>query len=101
MKEAKSISLIKHIDDEEFERIYYDSQIANIGRNSSPLTPFLMELGKEITYTEYGQTVILIKPLKERMAANMGATLGKVNNIITKLVKMGLLTRTARAKADI
>lgn len=60
-----------------------------------------MELGKEITYTEYGQTVILIKPLKERMAANMGVTLGKVNNIITKLVKMGLLTRTARATYEV
>lgn len=35
------------------------------------------------------------------MAANMGVTLGVVNNMITKLVKMGLLTRIARATYEV
>ena len=94
---TKVSQIFKGVPEENFIKVYYDTFLASVGSNESVYTPLLLEIGKRMTWSENGQIVILIKSTKESIARSMGITLGRVNNMISDLVKMGLLIRVERA----
>ena len=93
---SRSVSITKHVDEEAFIKVYYDTYIASVGANHSPLSPFLMELGKRMSYSNDGQIVTLIKPIKEQIAAELGISLTRVEHMIKECVDLGLIIRTGR-----
>ena len=94
---TNTVTISKQIDEENFIKVYYDTYIASVGANRSPLSPFLMELGKRMSYSNTGQIVTLIKPVKEEIAESLGISLTRVEHMIKECVDLGLIIRTGRA----
>lgn len=92
----RNVTITKHVDEEKFIKVYYDTYIASVGANHSPLSPFLMELGKRMSYSSDGQIVVLIKPVKEEIAKSLGISLTRVEHMIKECVDLGLIIRTGR-----
>ena len=93
---TNKVTITKHYDEENFIKVYYDTYIASVGANKSPLSPFLMELGKRMSYSSKGQIVTLIKPVKEEIADSLGISLTRVEHMIKECVDLGLIIRTGR-----
>lgn len=96
VRAVRSATLTKHVDEENFIKVYYDTYIASVGANHSPLSPFLMELGKRMSYSTSGQIVTLIKPVKLEIAAELGVSLTRIEHMIKECVDLGLIIRTGR-----
>ena len=98
--EAREVDLItafKNVDEERFVKVYYDVYMATLGANQSSLSPFLMAIGKRMTYSQEGQIVILIKQVRDDIANELGVSYTRVSHMITECVKLGILIRTGRS----
>lgn len=96
-REIKHSAIYKDIDEGEFVKVYYDVFTASLGENRGPLTPFLIEVGKRMTYSEDGQIIVLVKEIKESIARSLGVSIVSVNRLITQCVNNGLFIRTGRS----
>lgn len=94
---TRTVSITKNVDEENYIKLYYDTYLASIGANRSYLSPFLIELGKRMSYSKQGQVVTLIKSVKEEIAESLGVSYSRVCHMITECVDRGLLVRASRA----
>lgn len=84
------------MDEESFVKIYYNTFLASIGENKSKLTPFLISIAKRMSFSTNGQQIILIKPVKEEIANEIGVSLSRVNHMIGEAKNLGLLISSGR-----
>lgn len=87
----KTSTIRKHTTEEEYIKVYYNTFLASLGDASDPLSSFLVELGKRMTYSKDGQVVYLIKPVKEEIAQVIGKSLVTIKRMINRCEKLGLL----------
>ena len=90
-------SFRRGVTEENFVKLYYDVYLATIGAGENALTPLLIELAKRMTYSTDGQIVILIKRVREQIAAALECSDSYIKKQVAKLCELGVLAHVGRA----
>ena len=93
LREVKSSLITRSVGEAKFIKIYYDTFLATIGSNASPLSDFLIALGKHMIVKDNMQVVQLTKFTKEMIADDIGKSVSRVDHYIIDCVNMNLLYR--------
>lgn len=90
-------SFRRGVTEDNFVKLYYDVYLATIGAGENALTPLLVELAKRMTYSDEGQIVILIKQVREQIAAALAVSDSYIKKQVAKLCDLGVLAHVGRA----
>ena len=90
--------ITKHIGEENYIKVYYDTFLAAIGENESPLSDFLIAIGKYMYTLDNLQVIDLTKIKKELIAREIGKSFSRVEHYIMDCVKKGLLIKLGKGR---
>lgn len=96
MDEHRNVTISRTTTENDFLKIYYDTYLSSMGLNASYLSPVLIAIGKRMTYSTEGQTIILIRGTKEDIAKELNISVNRIEHMIKILVDMQILHRTGR-----
>ena len=92
-KSDKLTTIQQGVSEERFVKIYYETYLATLGAGESALSPFLLELGKRMAYSDQGQIIHLTKGTRAEIAKNLGCSDVNVRKMTKKLCDLGVLAR--------
>lgn len=92
-RDVNTSVITRHFAEENYIKVYYDTFLAAIGENESPLSDFLIAIGKYMVVRDNMQIVQLTKFTKELIAEDLGRSLTRVEHYITECAKKGILSK--------
>lgn len=101
IREINSSSISRSFKEPNFIKVYYDTLLATIGENASPLSEFLIAIGKHMVIEDNMQVVQLTKFTKESIAKEIGKSPDRVKSYIAECVKLNLLYRIGTPRSAI
>lgn len=101
VREINSTSISRSFKEPNFIKVYYDTLLATIGENSSPLSEFLIAIGKHMVVEDDMQVVQLTKFTKNLIAKEIGKSPDRVKSYIAECVKLNLLYKVGTPRSAI
>ena len=97
-RDINTTLITKHFGEENYIKVYYDTFLAAIGENESPLSDFLIAIGKYMVVRGNMQLIQLSKFTKELIAEDLGRSLTRVEHYITECVKKEILIKIGKGR---
>lgn len=91
--------ITKHLGEENYVKIYYDTFLAAIGENSSPLSDFLIIVGKYMFTMDNMQVIEFTKIKKEIIARDLNKKVNTIEHYITDCVKRELFIKIGEGRS--
>lgn len=101
IREINATSISRSFKEPNFVKVYYDTLLATIGENRSPLSDFLIAIGKHMVIEDGMQVVQLTKFTKEMIAREIGKSPDRVKGYIAECVKLNLLYKIGTPRSAI
>jgi len=101
IRETTGHTISRTFKEANFVKVYYDTFLAAIGENETPLTDFLIAIGKHMVIKDNMQIVHLDKFTKELIAQEIGKSLDRVNHYVVECTKLDLLYRLGSPRSGV